>query len=349
MKTAGNRGIGVWVWALGVTLSLSCSVSQAQEIQDQDETVVEASPLKPAVPDGAPSVVGSDEDDSGDEGFEGLSGTVVGSGVGGLGSGAGDGGVGAYDSGQVVIDESDFVEPSEGSYGSDSTGAGAVAPVGTPVKADEPVPYRVTKELPSQYFVKSQVYVSALGGVAATPALENASSLGGAGLALGVLFNDNFSVEGSAVYSRQQTSHEFCPSGDPACGFGSAQAVPSQNLIDQFMFGLGAHYHFFFGQKLVPFLGGRAQYSLRGHMSQSTDDQERSQAFDAGPSLGLDFRWNEHWSLGASWTYFFNINHGITGTPRSAGSDLVEVSASNLAQFESVDYQMILGTLKYTF
>lgn len=343
-------------WAYKSTLSVcfglflpSISMAAPEYVQSVEETIVEASPLETVVKEII--IKDSSTTNNSEQIFsDGLEETVETSGVGGVASGSGNyNGYGQYDSGQYIQDGDEIVTKTETvAY---EAPVETVKIVNRPTESvqSQPVPVLVTKQKAAEYYVDSRVYVSGLGGVVANTSLDNVSPLGGGGLALGVRFNDNFSIEGTGLFSAQETSHQFCPANDPNCSFDS-QSVGTSNVVDQYMFGLGAHYHFFFGQKLVPFIGAKALYTIRDHTSRQTLARQRSQAFDVGPHLGVEYLISKKWSVGASWSYLTNLNFGLNAsTSNNEDASVEEVGASMLTSFEQTDFQMILGTLRYTF
>lgn len=180
-------------------------------------------------------------------------------------------------------------------------------------------------------------YVSFMGGMLNYPQVNNIDSVNGAGgVSVGMALPYNFWVEGSFLYSFQETDIKRLTGS-------------STEDVDHFGLSVVGNYHFdfnFIPQWLTPRAGVAMTYTGRRY----NGGDNSSNAFDMGLVAGADVTVASSVSLGLEYRYMTNVDY-----EKKEGATTQDVVQQQLAtgnqvkNLETFDYQLLMLNTKVSF
>ncbi len=184
---------------------------------------------------------------------------------------------------------------------------------------------------------KDRFYISPILGVPSYNA-SNVKSNGALGIGLGSILKNNVGIEGTFLYSNHAVDTYW--------------QYPLYRDLDQYDFSVSARYYIFPGQ-LKPYGGASLTYIYRQYqdryqdgaawMSNPYSQTEETHAVNVGLLAGLDFAFNDNFTVGAGMEWNFNVMNK---------SDF-NYSAYNIPQdtkpLEEIDYYTLKLNAKISF
>lgn len=184
------------------------------------------------------------------------------------------------------------------------------------------------------YFGERRSFVSLDIGQANYQGASNVQGGTALGFSLGVELPSRVSLDGRFKYSGYQLE-ETKPDN-------KTNYVPGVvRDVTQYNFGLGIKYRLL-ASDFSPTVGGVLSYTYRSYTDKASADYNAdSTAWDAGLSVGADYRVTNNLTLGLDLTYMSNMSYSINGTPRKFNP-----SGTNLEEFK---YSFVSFSGKFYF
>ena len=214
---------------------------------------------------------------------------------------------------------------------------------------------RVSQEVAQAPSLKEEdsfdYFLSIGGGIVDHLTTGNITGQGAVGASVGALIRKQYALEVNFLYSNLESDHGYCLASNENCRAGTQVDLVRTNSVDQYSLGAAAKYYLDFGSFFVPAVGVVGTYTYREHYPNDSNLVRKSQAFDAGPTLGADFILSDVIRLAVDWRYMLNVTYEGEGTADSSPG-LVEVPSNpdaEVVNFETSEYQVWMASLKFVF